>query len=294
MESESPAPSASPSPSQSPAASPGEATVTAPTAAFALGVRTLTLTRGDRSLPTTIWYPATGETGRSPRANAPVAAGRFPVLLFSHGLYGMPSHQQQVHTRLAAAGFVVVAPAYPFTKAGAESFNAGDVGNQPADALYVLNSVLAMDTAPGDAFAGRLDGARAGAYGYSAGGFTTAGMLTGNRDATVKAAVVIAGGAMGRFSGPSTPVLFVHGDQDNIVGYQSGRNAYANVTWPKAFLTQVGADHGSYFNSGSKGFTPMVSTMLDFFRWTLYGDLAAKGRLPADAGSAVTSYESKL
>ena len=290
MESESP----SAAPSLSPPASPAEAKVAAPTGTFALGVRSLTFNRGSRALPTTVWYPATGETGRSPRANAPFAAGRFPVLLLSHGLNGMPSHQQQVHTRLAAAGFVVIAPAYPFTKSGADPFNAGDMGNQPADALHVLTGVLKLDGQAGDAFSGHLNAGKAGAYGYSAGGFTTAGMLTGNRDATVKAAVVIAGGAMGRFSGPSTPVLFVHGDQDNVVGYQSGRSAYTSVTWPKAFLTQVGADHGSYFNSGSKGFTPMVSTMLDFFRWTLYGDLAAKGRLPADAGSAVTSYESKL
>lgn len=292
VESQSPEPSPSATPSPSP--SPAQANLRAPSNTFALGLRNLALNRGDRSLPTTIWYPASGEAGRSPRTDAPVASGQFPVLLFSHGLNGMPSYQAPIHSRLAAAGFVVIAPAYPHTKHGASPFNAGDVRNQPADALYVLNSVLKLDSVGGDLFGGHLLGDRVGAYGYSAGGFTTAGLLTGERDATVKAAVVIAGGAMGRFSGPSTPVLFVHGDQDQVVGYQSGRSAYTNLGWPKAFLTQVGADHGSYFSTSSKGFTPMVSTMRDFFRWTLYGDESAKDRLATDAGSAVTSYESKL
>jgi dienelactone hydrolase len=285
-------PSPEPAPSLSP--SPAQAGLKAPTSTFALGLRNLTLHRGDRTLVTTIWYPAIGEAGRSARTDAPVAPGQFPVLLFSHGLNGMPSHQAPIHTRLAAAGFVVIAPAYPYTKQGASPFNAGDVGNQPADALYVLNSVLQLDSQRADPFSGHLLGDRAGAYGYSAGGFTTAGMLTGARDATVKAAVVIAGGSMGRFSGPSTPVLFVHGDQDQVVGYQSGRNAYTSVSWPKAFLTQVGADHSSYFSTSSKGFTPMVATMRDFFRWSLYGDPSAKDRLATVAGSAVTSYESRL
>ena len=46
---------------------------------------------------------------------------------------------------------------------------------------------------------------------------------------------------------------------------------------------------------GAKGFDQMMRTMLDFYRWALYGDATAKGRLKGDATkSGVTKYESKL
>ncbi|MBB5872564.1 putative dienelactone hydrolase [Allocatelliglobosispora scoriae] len=263
----------------------------APTKTFAIGTRSLSLSRSGRSLPTTVWYPAT-----SKGSNTPVAAGVFPVLVFSHGLNGLPEYYQQLTTRFAAAGFVVAAPAYPFTKKGASPFNAGDMGNQPADASYVVTKVLELNTRSGDRFAGHLDGSHVGAAGHSAGGFTTAGMLaSGKRDTRIKAGIVIAGGPMGTFSGPRTPVLFVHGDKDGTVSWATGHNAYAKLSWPKAFLTEIGQGHGEYLGPGAKGFDQMMRTMLDFLRWALYGDTTAKGRLAKGAvTSGVTRYESKL
>lgn len=262
----------------------------APAKTFTVATRQLSLARGSRSLPTTVWYPAT-----STKANSPIAAGRFPVVIFSHGLHGLPQYYQQITSRLAAAGFIVAAPAYPFTNGNSPAFNAGDMVNQPADASAVVTAVLKLNTTSGDRFAGHIDTAHVGAGGHSAGGFTTAGMLANNRDTRIKGAVVIAGGPMGAFSGPRTPVLFVHGDKDPTVGYAVGHDAYAKLSWPKAFLTEVGQGHGEYLGSGAKGFDQMMKTMLDFFRWTLYGDATAKGRLPADATKAgVTKWESKL
>src|SRR5687768_1841415 len=64
------APSAAPSLSAKPTLG------TAPAKAFAVKTRKLQLSRGkDRPLPTTVWYPATGN-------------GPFPVIVFSHGLTG--------------------------------------------------------------------------------------------------------------------------------------------------------------------------------------------------------------
>jgi predicted dienelactone hydrolase len=285
-----PTASASPVPSTSASPSASPAPPRAPSKTFAVATRQLSLARGSRTLPTTVWYPAT-----STKANSASAAGRFPVVVFSHGLHGLPAYYQQLTSRIAAAGFVVAAPAYPFTNANASPFDAGDMGNQPADASAVVSAVLKLGTTSGDRFFGHIDAAHVGAAGHSAGGFTTAGLLANKRDTRIKAAVVIAGGPMGAFTGARTPVLFVHGDKDPTVAYNIGHDAYARLSWPKAFLTEVGQGHGEYLGTGAKGFDQMMKTMLDFFRWALYGDATAKGRLKADASkSGVTRWEAKL
>ncbi|MFC7758432.1 dienelactone hydrolase family protein [Catellatospora bangladeshensis] len=289
-------PSAGASASAAPSAAASPVVVGAPKAALAVGVRTLKLSRGaDRALPTTVWYPAAGKAGGSPRKDAAAAAGRFPIVLFSHGLRGLPAYYQQVTTRLAAAGFVVAAPAYPFTNRDASPFQGADVINQPADGSAVLTALLKLNTTAGDRFAGRLDGGRIAVAGHSAGGFTSAGMLANKRDDRVRAAVVIAGGALGGFRGSRTPVLFVHGDRDAVVKYETGRDAYDATSWPRAFLTVLGGGHSEFLAPGAKGFDPMMKTMTDFLRWTLYADAAAKGRLAKDGTrSGVSRFEAKL
>lgn len=79
----------------------------APEGSYTVGVRTLTLDpRSARPLPVTIWYPVSTDG---------VAAGRFPVVIYSHGLHSRPDLHAGLTTRWAAAGFVVAAPAYPHT-----------------------------------------------------------------------------------------------------------------------------------------------------------------------------------
>jgi dienelactone hydrolase len=295
-------PSVAPSGSAAPSTVPGVSTSAgplvkpstsvprAPSKTFMVATRQLSLSRGSRALPTTVWYPATSTT-----ASSPTATGRFPLVIFSHGLHGLPASYQQLTSRIAAAGFIVAAPAYPFTNANSPAFNAGDMSNQPADASAVVTAVLKLNSSSGDRFLGHIDTFHVGAAGHSAGGFTTAGMLANQRDTRIKAAVVIAGGSMGAFTGARTPVLFVHGDKDPTVGYAIGHDAYAKLTWPKAFLTELGQGHGEYLGPGAQGFDQMMRTMLDFFRWTLYGDATAEGRLSGDAArSGVTKWEAQL
>ena len=255
-----------------------------PAKEYAVGERTLALQRGaDRPLPTTIWYPAEGEPDGDTHTDAPPATGRFPVVLFSHGLDSLPERHRGLASRWAAAGFVVAAPAYPHTAAGVRRFDRADVRNQPADAWYVLQQVTGLDTDPGDPLAGRLDTARLAAAGHSAGGFTTAGLFTTGHDPRLRAAIVIAGGGMaGAFAGPPAAVLFVHGDADRVVPLETGQAAYARVRWPAAFLRLLGQGHGNYLIPGRPGFDQVVAATLDVLRWRLYGDATARDRLPAD------------
>jgi dienelactone hydrolase len=236
-----------------------------PSPRFAVQRRQFEFSRGpDRPLRTVVW--------------SPVGTGRFPLVLFSHGLHGSPERFAQSIVDIAGAGFVVAAPAYPHTMAATATFSAADMSNQPADASAVISAVLAGELAE------RLLPHRIGAVGHSAGGYTTAGLLADrSRDRRVRTAVVVAGGAMnGAFAGPPTDVLFVQGDRDPIVPYPVGRAAYRDVPWPKAFLTLEGADHESYMFDRSPAAVTATRTVLDFLRGSLYPDPSALARLHTD------------
>jgi dienelactone hydrolase len=238
----------------------------APSESFAVKVRTLRLSRGkDRPLPTTVWYPARGD-------------GPFPVIVFSHGLGAQPSDYSRILTRWARAGFVVAAPAYPHTSAGVSDFNVIDLINQPADASSVLTSVLALGRRDGDPLRGRLDAGRVAAAGHSGGGITTLGMLSAARDDRLAAAVVLAGRQVlpAAFTGPAAPVLFVHGKRDTTVRYADGLAAFNAVPWPRAMLT---IPDGGHATTSGRDFDLVATATTDFWRWSLYGDPAAKRRL---------------
>jgi fermentation-respiration switch protein FrsA (DUF1100 family) len=266
----------------------------APARAFAVGTRTLSLSRGaGRPLRTTVWYPATGAAGGKPAPGLPVATGPFPLVLFSHGLRAQPSDYAVVVARWAQAGFVVAAPAYPRTSTGVREFQAADILNQPADATQVITAVLALNGRAGDPLRGRIDADRIAAAGHSAGGITTIGMLSGNRDARLDAAIVMSGRQVVQapFAGPPTPVLFVHGKLDKTVTYADGLTAFRAVPWPKAL---VGFAGGGHIATG-QDLRVVLETSTEFLRYTLYGDAAARARIAAAArqGGGAT-YTDKL
>lgn len=262
---------------------------TAPGETFAVNVRHLQLSRGEgRPLPTIVWYPASGDQ---------VAEGRFPIVLFSHGLGGQPEGFADVTKPLAAAGFVVVAPAYPFTKKGTKTFDRNDVRNQPADAVHVLDKVTELDSLEGDIFKGHLATTRLCAAGFSAGGYTTSGMFNAQRNRSLRCGIVISGGTLEGvpYAGRSAPMLFLHGDADKVVPYSRGRTAYENLLWPKGFVTFHGQGHGDFLLEKNKGFGPAFAAIVDFLRWNLYGDADARDRLPDDGTlDRVASFESKF
>ncbi|WP_328476022.1 dienelactone hydrolase family protein [Actinoplanes sp. NBC_00393] len=199
-----------------------------------------------RPLPTTLWY-ASGMT-----------AGRHPIVLFSHGLNGLPEQFAPLATVWARAGYVVAAPTYPRTNANVK-VDAGDIRRQPADAAYVLKQLLAGDLAP------HLDGDRIAAVGFSAGGTTTLGLFRKGHSASLRAAVAISGRRPSSdFAGPAAPILFLHGDEDDVVPIEAGRAAFHAVPWPKQFVTIRGAGHGQFLNPGNPAYASTSARILRF------------------------------
>lgn len=234
-----------------------------PRSPLSVSAQQVTYTREGRSLRTVVW--------------APDAPGHYPAVLFSHGLNGTPEAFAPLLKGWAAAGFVVIAPAYPNTTRGAPNLDVYDVLNQPADASFVLGQVLAGP------IGARIDAHRLAAAGHSAGAITTVGLFTVARDPRLRAGIVLAGSGLGvgtDFSGTPAALLFVHGDADPLISYASGKETYDLVPWAKAMLTIPGGNHDDpYLQPEDPQFQTVARSTLEFLRLELYGDQSARADL---------------
>ncbi|XVU24592.1 alpha/beta hydrolase family protein [Actinoplanes sp. CA-054009] len=245
---------------------------------YPVGLRILHLKRGERPLTTLLFYPAARPSGGDPGGPA---AGRFPVVLFSHGLRSSPVRWRAALTAWASAGFVVAAPAYPRTSEFAREFRRDDIGRQPDDARFVLREVVRLDRDRRDALSGHLDTGRLAAVGHSAGGYTTSGLFVAGHDPRLRAGVIMAGwSAPGAFAGPPATLLFLQGRADPVVPPAASRAAYDRVPWPKSYILMRNDSHGTYLRPGDRGYPAMLRTTTDFLRSALYGDEAIRLRRP--------------
>lgn len=151
-------------------------------AADAVGVRTLSVPAPERGadLAVTIWYPAAagGERvlvgdsrlfkGEPAWRDAPIADGRFPLILVSHGSGGRIENLGWLAVPLAAVGFVVAGPNHPGTTTG-NSTPAETATNwqRPPDLSAMLTALTADPV-----WQPHLDPQRVGAIGFSLGGHT--------------------------------------------------------------------------------------------------------------------------
>jgi hypothetical protein len=253
----------------------------APTTPFAVGVRQYNWMRGSRRITTYVYYPATGTPGGNPVSNAPVAAGVFPIYNFTHGYGSSPQNSLFFIRPLAAAGFIVPAPHFQ------HNFDDVNNGNTSKDVSEVLTRTIALNTG-GDPLAGHIDTTiGVGVSGHSLGGMTTHGLLTSWPDSRIISANPQSCVDMGNpSSSVRAKVLFVHGDKDTTCQYSSARQAYSELPPEKAFLTFLGGSHTSFWSDNR-----FPTTAVDWARWTMYGDTAARDRLPGDATSSKTKWE---
>ncbi len=215
--------------------------------------RVVQLARGkNRPLPTTLWY-LSGPDGTG------MATGKHPVVLFSHGLGGLPEQFTPLATAWAQAGYVVAAPTYPHTNGHLKHADAGDIPRQPADAAYVLKKITTGD------LAAHLDGDHVAAVGFSAGATTTLGLFREGHSRSLRAGISVAGRRpSSAFGGPAAPMLFLHGDEDPVVPIDAGRAAFDAVPWPKTFVVVHGAGHGQYLNPGQPDYPATSARILKF------------------------------
>lgn len=252
----------------------------------------------DRTLVTTIWYPAQG--GAS--ATTPIqgaapdrSSGPYPLIVFGHGLGATPQVYEGLLSRWAAAGFVVAAPRFPLTSSNAPGgLNPNDVFSQPKDVSYVITSVVKDSALSTGTLSGLVAPHEVGVAGHSEGAITTLGFFNSCcRDARIKAAEVLDGDPeaypSGKYHfGGDPPLLVVHGTTDALLPFSQMVGVYNSAKGPKGLLALEGADHVSWLAPSSKWINSAVKTTTDFFDAYLRNDKSALNRIVADGQPGVS------
>jgi predicted dienelactone hydrolase len=251
-----------PSPTAVPTISPEDLTERGP---VGVGVSTLTLVdesrptdangsypgADSRTLVTEIWYPAEGETQTGEFRDAPLDRSQapHPLVVFSHGYMGIRRQSTSYTAHLASRGYIVVSPDYPLSNGQAPGGpRLGDVINQPGDVSFLIDTFLAFSDEPGNQFEGAVDESAIGLTGHSLGGLTTILATFGPMaDPRVRAALPLAppGCLVGSeaYEGSQIPLLVIGGSEDQVVPFQSIRQAYDAASSPKYLLTLLGGNH---------------------------------------------------
>jgi hypothetical protein len=159
---------------------------------------------------------------------------------------------------------------------------------------YVITSVLKLSAAAG-LLSGMVDPGKVGAAGHSLGGVTTLGLAANTccQDARVKAAIVFSGDSEtypnGRFDySHAPPLLFVHGDADAVVPYESSGDAFNLARGPKGLVTVIKGAHGSTVDPTTQAFPSIVRATTDFLDAYVAGHAGAAAGIAGDAANGAT------
>ncbi len=235
----------------------------------------------DRTLVTTILYPAAAPTSkvaaraRPPMVGAVPAAGSFPLVEFSHGVTATGPEYVPILQSWARAGYIVAAPTFPLTSGPGASID--DVVNQPGDVSFVLTSMADLAAQPTDPLFGHLAPGCTAIAGHSLGAITTLATVYDSccREPRARAAIEISGWALpidgGNYKGaPPVPLLLLHGDADTTVPIKYSQQAFAELDGTRWFVTFHGAGHVSLF--GPPWGDEVLDSVVSFLNYELKGD----------------------
>jgi predicted dienelactone hydrolase len=194
-----------------------------------------------------VTYPSGGVTG------APVAPGRYPLVVFSHGYAGFRDQSTFLTARLASWGFVVAAPDH-FSRDLTEVLGGPTAATAKTTDVQDLKATIALMKAEDESAASPLshhvDLSLVGAVGHSAGGAAVEALAATDRQVTTF--VGLAGATVGAFGatkgGPDSMVpyqsgLLMSGTADQVVSDTSMISAYGKLHAPKRLILVKGAGH---------------------------------------------------
>lgn len=250
-------------------------------------------TPGPRELSARVWYPAAspadgppvgymsegvsaaiegafglpagtfGELSAHASASPPVADGRHPLLLFSHGLGAMHQFDTSLLEELASRGYVVAAIDHTYDAAVVELPDGRVVpGIAPAvpdpaqrrqllstrvdDLRFVLDRLVRLTRAESGLLAGHLDLRRIGALGHSFGGATVASAMLIDR--RIVAGADLDGRVWGRVvsKGLDRPFMLLVGDSLTVGLTPDQARFFTRLRSERHALRLVGAGHFSF------------------------------------------------
>jgi predicted dienelactone hydrolase len=206
----------------------------------------------ERTLVVQLWYPSTMPGG--PYTEGPLAAGAFPLILHSHGFMDRRTNEAYLGEHLASHGYLVAAPDFPLSKAGAPGGpTINDTAEQPRDVSFVLDQLLRENGDAASAFHGAIDEQRIGASGLSLGGLTTllVAFHPTLHDPRIRAATAWAAPSCMLtepfFASVSMPLLLLHGDSDLIVPIEANsRRAFPLTHKPSELVVVKNGSHTGF------------------------------------------------
>ncbi|WP_142460717.1 alpha/beta hydrolase family protein [Geodermatophilus aquaeductus] len=225
-----------------------------------------------RELDTTIWYPTEGD-------------GPFPLVVFSHGYKASPEDYAELIEFWAARGMVVAAPRFPLTATGTPEIRT-DLPQQPGDVSFVLDQVLDLARTQGSEIEGLIDPERIAAAGHSAGGLTSALLVSDCCfDDRIDAVTVLASGPLdylvpelgveqpSAYVSPGVPMLFVHGGADDAIPVEQAQVLYQYAPNGKAFVLAPFATHSDpYGDPADDSWQVIAGSSAGFLEWALQVD----------------------
>jgi predicted dienelactone hydrolase len=245
----------------------------------AVGVTTLELAdaaRSDRRIPVDLWYPAAVPAGAMPETyrgsltaeppapptsftrpgiavrDAQRAAGAFPLVVVSHGYDNASVLFSWLTENLASKGYVVAAIRHADPPITDRARFPEAVLNRPLDVTFVAQAL--QRSLGGE---GLVDPARTALIGYSMGGYGVLSVTGAARNDALRVpglrALVTLAPAGASFAGwgadglaaLTVPMLFIAGDRDHTVDYQSGARTFFDqaVNSNRYLLTYRGGGH---------------------------------------------------
>jgi dienelactone hydrolase len=166
-----------------------------------------------RELTTTVYLPPTTDPA--------------PLIVLAHGFNGHPRKFTELALHWANAGYAVAVPRFPVSNdefiavAGGDYFpqRLADLPQQALDVSFVLDEVLALNTAHDSELVGRVDPERIGLYGLSLGSLTVWTTVLGPDAAETRVRALMQSdggfpGEAGRLAAVTFPVFMAQSDAE--------------------------------------------------------------------------------
>ena len=180
------------------------------------------------------------------------AGKKYPVVVWGNGTCAAPNYYRTLLNHLASHGFVVITP------------NSRQVTSD--DLLKSLSVLTQLNGNLFSPYFQKLDLTRVGTSGHAQGGI--AGVIAAE-DPRVRTSLPVASATLGE---PGKPILFLVGEKDAIVPFDTVYESFTATEAPRAYVLAKQADHVSPIMEAFLLHAPMAA----WFRAELMGDAQAK------------------